>query len=55
MYRHLGEHTDVPAGDIGVGYGTAFFAESMLGTLREDFTGCQLCACELHGDASAGK
>ena len=39
LYRHIGENTDVPAGDIGVGAREIGFLYGQYKRLRNDFTG----------------
>ena len=39
LYRHIGEHTDVPAGDIGVGGREIGFMFGQYKKLRNEFTG----------------
>ena len=39
MFRHIGPHTDVPAGDIGVGAREIGFLFGMYKKLRNEFTG----------------
>jgi len=39
LYRHIGPHTDVPAGDIGVGAREIGFLFGMYKKLRNEFTG----------------
>ena len=39
LFRHIGQHTDVPAGDIGVGAREVGFMFGMYKKLRNEFTG----------------
>ena len=48
LFRHIGPHTDIPAGDIGVGAREIGFLFGMYKKLRNEFTGV------LTGKASTG-
>lgn len=39
LYRHIGQHTDVPAGDMGVGAREVGFLFGMYKKIRNEFTG----------------